>query len=319
MNFEPIKDRWKTIFGFSCGVIFITTAIVLFLMPGDDNYDAEVSVLVVGETVIEPTDKRQKKIVSSNEAATKTVINSDNRPELISKRTPETKLPGSFSQHLDRLLAQYDGGDLSAGFILAINLAECFSVSSTIEAFSEKISKEYVDDDEVGLVPQREEAFYYCLGVSKQMRNQYFDILTAVANSGYPPAQTMYGLFAPPEFLTDDFSLLSVQQRQQQFDKQTRQTVSFLENASQGGSLHAMLKLVLRHRDDSDQDKNSIKALAYNLALLDLTTHNVIYDQFMVFKEEIEREMSAAQIDAAMQQSRELINKVIINGVLYQL
>ncbi|MFT4925285.1 MAG: hypothetical protein ACI8WB_001377, partial [Phenylobacterium sp.] len=259
------KSYWKIL----VALVLFTVLILLFIILSNSSSDSKVPqpvltsepVAVVSPVSSQPSDNHVKSLVRENK----------NKPALIEKYTPDTKLTGPLSQHIERLMAEYKAGNLVSGYVLAMNLYDCFGIPETTDELTEQLNiwqnREDIEVSGKKINPGEsrartiEKQFHHCFGISKAMREQSHDLLTEVAEQGYPPAQVMFVISAPPRLMGELFEKKSKEQQQQEI-KIFRQEVSqHLHAATESGSLYAMLRLGSDYQYGSDIEKNKVKAL----------------------------------------------------------
>ncbi len=270
----------------------------------------------------EPAPEQTPKPKLTTKAAPKEKVDHSNQP-LIEKTFPETELQGGLAQHLDDLIQRYENGDLDAGYVLAVNLKRCISAVSSKEALNKayedldkvKTSQFFDEQRRVQAKENRSQEFYYCEGVPKELTSQYFEILQNTAEQGSIAAQTYFvGTITPtfPEKIDHQFT----DEELQQLSVIREQYYRFLENAAHQGSFRAMLRVVVTNQPHLDN--NPVKSLAYNLAILDLTTNDHTYAGHTEISNRLMAKMTPEQISQARDMSKEIIEIIRQNGTIYR-
>lgn len=311
--------RWPIALVF---IVLMLTVVYIATKALNEHNNKETIIFDKPNKVTKENAKLTNSSIDSAINSSSTIIQS--KPQFIEKQVPVTELDGTFAQHLDKLMAQYKAGDLEAGYVIAVNLDKCFSAPVTVDEFIESKNYRYKENaatklgDVNSAIFSLEQRFDYCFGVAKEQRALYFEYLTEVAAKGYPPAQMMYSLISPQIFLPRQFEQLSSAEQQHHIKQYRTQANVYLAEAAKSGSLFAMFHLMGEYRFSQHTPRDPIMALAYNLALLDLTEHDVIYQQLTQVRGEIEEKMSYQQIQDAMSKSQLIVDEVYKNGQLYR-
>ncbi|WDE01001.1 hypothetical protein [Thalassomonas actiniarum] len=243
-------------------------------------------------------------------------------PFLIEKHTPSTTLHGSLLDHLDDLNNKYKSGDYEAGYVLAVNLSNCFytkdNESQFKEEFAEIENNLTTNNDLREELPEHVQQFHFCFGVSRKIRNTYFEIVRNMANENYPPAQVLFSMLTPPELLDEKLSELPASKQSELIEAYMTESNRFLESAAYAGSLHAMMNLANNYQYGNKVAKNPIKALSLNLALLEFTENNELYIEIEKTRLALEGNLSSEELNEANTLSNEIIKKIRKNRTLYK-
>jgi hypothetical protein len=303
----------------------LISAIFLTLVLSRYNLQASVSQSQPINIRKLPDTQPTKSVISVTKNIGKNITKdtSTNKLILVEKNIPQIVLTGQLSQHLQRLTTLHKAGDLEAGYVLAMNLKNCLAADSTVDELNNSINDLYKSHENrsnsakflVTDLQKINDTYHYCEGVSVQTRKIFRKYLYAVADQGYPPAQVMYGLVPSPILSAASFTDLPQEQQNLLVNEFKHKANRYLESAAHSGSITAMTFIVGNHR--FGKDKNHVKALAYNLALLDLTEHSGIYDTFTDIRTKLEQQMSDKDIELAISRSTEIVESVNLNGILF--
>ncbi len=270
----------------------------------------------------EPAPEQTPKPKLTTKAAPKEKVDHSNQP-LIEKTFPETELQGGLAQHLDDLIQRYENGDLDAGYVLAVNLSRCHGVSeskSDLAKGFENVDKmertEIFTEDRLTQAKQKmSDRYYYCEGVPKELIDQDFEILQNTAELGSIAAQTQFVSITSPTY-PEKIDYPFTEEEIQQLAVIREQFYRFIENTAHQGSLHAMLKMVTINKPHLGN--NPVKSLAYNLAILDLTNSDHMYEMCTNISERLMAKMTPEQISQARDKSKEIIGIIRQNGTIYR-
>lgn len=306
--------RTKTI-----GVTAVITATLLLLtQPWADK----PQTIPAPTPLIAPVDTVQidEKPELETAQTTKVVDNestSEVLPPLVEKTIPKIQQDGRLIDKLDELIAQYKQGSLDAGYLIALNLKYCLDAPTTPEAL-EKLLQEHNEARHDNYVTSEQERFTYCEGVSLATRQSHYTYLEELIDKKYPPAQEHFSNLSPPYMLTDSFKQLSEKEKQAHYKAHWQKANQLLLESAEGGNLLAVLYLSTNYQSGYHIEKDLVKALSYNIALLDLTTDSGIHNTFSERNQKLRQSLSTTELELAIENSQNIIRKINRNGKLYR-
>lgn len=244
---------------------------------------------------------------------------------LIELQMPSIELNGELSQHLARLLANYQQGDLSSGYILAMNLRRCANIPNSKDKLTSELSNidklfenGFLTKSKYAQHRQKlEETYYFCENVPTSIIDQASSMLINVGEQGYIPAQATYALITTPVDLSNPHLKLSSQQHDEIKHANNRHQ-QFLNNATQSGSILALSVAVNHYRIQTTQE-SQIKALGYNIALLELVKNDAIYKQQQQVRQTLEHQLNDEQKEQANILGKEVLSQIYKNGKVYRI
>jgi TPR repeat protein len=134
-------------------------------------------------------------------------------------------------------------------------------------------------------------------------------LVKEVADKGYPPAQSYYG-FTPAEDAL-------INPTEEQITQYNQKAELYRQKAAENGSLLALLGMAINYDSGFRLNKDPVKALLYTLALQEFAKRPDIVNMMAKDRDRLESQLSQEQINDAITQSAELIEKINANGAVY--
>lgn len=304
---------------FPLGIVAIAIAFFAF----NQDEPNEVSTADMKQPVVDtPAPTLTSEITPTQKSLPRETEQTNTNGGLIEKPLPNTELAGYLADHLDKLFELYHAGDLEAGYVLAMNLKRCNGAVTTVDTLNSEVNGLYTMKDK-GITTQKnidrrkheiEESYYFCKDVPKEISAQYFDVLETTAQRGSIPAQTIYSITVNPIDVDTYPHELTHEQRIKLIEV-NRRFNHYMENAANSGSMMALNSMVINHLAHNQNDL--VKALTYNLALIDLTKNDGLYAMHLKFKEQLISQMTSEQADLAQKQSKAVIARILKSRVIY--
>lgn len=241
---------------------------------------------------------------------------------LVIKDRPIWTLTGPLRDHIPALTEKYQLGDISAAYILAIQLFRCTRVAVNRAEHEQVLQTARDEGESEQFVTNAEILFEFCLGVAEGLRNQHASLMLYAANHQYLPAQESIGQLPTKIYMEvmeyDRLPEKEASARKQQFE--TQQWVN-LTQAAQGGSLLAMEQLAGKYaRQQMNDNKPGLTlALAHLDSILYFTQDNHSYNRIQAKRDRLLDRISNEDINQASVEMETLVNQVLTNEVLYSL
>ena len=302
-------------------VILTISILLVFIQPWASTEQQSIQIPELTQIEEPSTSLNKPQVTNHNEAITKPIKQAENHdvlPPLVEQTYVVLDTDGRLADKLPVLIEKYQQGDLEAGFQIVLNLQHCLNQPVTQEEFEtlyERHIKLYPHDYE----PQIETDYEYCEGISKKTRESYYNYLEELIRQDHPQAQEHFGNVTPPYMLTDEFKSLSEKQKQQHYKNYRKKANELLFKAAENGYLLAITYLSSNYRSGEHVEKDLVKALAYNITFLQLTTDSGIHNMYSEFDEELRQKLTPNQISEAEDFSKIIIQKILKNGKIYHL
>ncbi len=238
--------------------------------------------------------------------------------QLVMQQRPEWRLKDRLSLHVETLQKSADSGDDEAAHILAMNLRYCYSGVATEAEFEQVLSDAYENNDSSNRIRYLTERFDYCQGIDKEHRSQFYKYFEIAANQGFVPTQEIIANITPKLFMeSQGYTKLERKEFLKKRDQFIQQKLSYLESASQQGSLRAINRLSGMYFSQNYGSGGFIKAFALNQVVLELTDDDNSYDRYSRYQQNLHNKLTPEDIDKGLAMSRELLEKIEQKGTLY--
>jgi hypothetical protein len=300
----------------------VTTLTLLYIKNVGDSTDSSVLVKGSGTPTLtvpspqlpdEPTETNQVPMRVNLEQA-----DTNQSGQLVVKQRPDWKQDGSLNQHFEALKLAADNGDEAAAHILAMNLRHCYSSVVTEVEFDEVLSDAYENNDSSNRIRFITERFDYCKGINKEQRSQFYKYFEIAANLGFVPTQEVIANITPKLFMeSQGYAKLERKEFLKKRDQFIQQKLSYLESASQQGSLRAINQLSGMYYSQNYGSGGFLKAFVLNQAVLELTDDDNRYNRFSRYQQNLHNKLSPEDVDKGLSMSKELLEKIKQKGTLY--
>jgi hypothetical protein len=236
---------------------------------------------------------------------------------VIIERT-DWKLDQPLRTQLTKLKNLADKGDLRAAYILAMNLRFCSMAPLDETDLEARLQQAYQYKDDGVAAANIKERYEFCEGTDQQQRDEFYAYLETAAKAGYVYAQEEMATVTPEQFM----KLLDATELEREAYIQKRQDfiqlqLSLLENASQHGSIKALITLSNMQHSQNYGEQGRSKSYALNLLILELTDDNELQSRYSWFVQRRQSELTPEQIEQAQVLSEQWLAMIKANGTLY--
>ena len=238
--------------------------------------------------------------------------------QLVVMERTDWKLDQPLRTQLATLKNRADQGDLPSAYVLAMNLRLCSAAPLDETDLDARLQQAYQYNDDGVAIADIKARYEFCAGIDQQQRTEFYAYLETAAKAGYVPAQEEMATITPEQFmqLTDSTELereAYIQKREEFIQLQ----LSLLEDASQRGSIKALITLSTMHHSQNYGTNGRAKSYALNLLILELTDDNELQSRYSWFVQRRESELSPEQIEQAQVLSEQWLAIIKANGTLY--
>lgn len=234
----------------------------------------------------------------------------------IFKQHPDWHITGSLDQQIDGLTLRFENGDLTAGYILAMNLKYCWNAPSTENSYDQQRQKAILDNESTQFIDQLTEKFNKCWKIDKEQRKSFYLYLRSSAEQGLVAAQEQFSQLNA-EFFMRFQQNLSRDEYVAAREKFIKTKLFFLAQAAEHGSLKSMTTLSSLYYSQNYGTKGWVKAHAYNQVILNFTDNNKIYRRYQWYIEQMTKSLSPEELITAQELANDIIDKINKNGTLY--
>jgi hypothetical protein len=238
---------------------------------------------------------------------------------------PKWQLDGLLVDQLSTLQKTYQRGDNAAGFVLAAYLSRCSKAPSSEKELEEKVNAA-IDTDEQNLAEQMMRRYYFCDGVSEELRSQHLERFIALAKDGFTPALEVMGSLPSKQYMQymqlQDLPRDAFIAARDAFEKSK---YAYLNQAAEQGSMLALLKLsslnshppALIQEKRNDGHTSLSLALAYATVVKHFTQDDVVYGRAEFTQNRLYQQATAAELHLAATLSENMISKIELGGQAY--
>lgn len=231
---------------------------------------------------------------------------------------PNWHISGRLSEQMSVLQSQFEAGDLTAGYILAMNLRYCWNSPFNQHEFDTRKQTQQETHASDAMLQHLEDKYEKCQGIELKQQKQFYHYMRLAAEQGFIPAKESFAQLYAEFYMTSQGHVSLPRAEYIAMREQFINTkINFLTQAAEHGSIKAMTTLAKLYYSQNYGPHGWVKAFAYNQAILAFTEDNALYQRNQWYTEKLIKSLSAQELADAQAISENIIQAIKQNGTLY--